>query len=60
MRKSGAVIDGLEAAWAYFGGVPGILIVDNLTPVVDKPDRYNPRINKTFLEYTQVRGFIVD
>ena len=55
-----AVIEGLEAAWQYFGGITRILIVDNLTPVVDRPDRYNPRINKTFLEYAQSRGFIVD
>lgn len=55
-----AVIEGLEAAWEYFGGITEILIVDNLTPVVDKPGRYNPRINKTFLEYAQARGFVVD
>jgi len=55
-----AVIEGLEAAWDYFGGIAEILIVDNLTPVVDKADRYSPRINKTFLKYSQARGFIVD
>jgi hypothetical protein len=57
---SRAVIEGLEAAWDYFGGIAKILIVDNMAPVVDKADRYNPRINKTFLEYAQARGFIVD
>ena len=55
-----SVIEGLEAAWEYFGGITHILIVDNLSPVVDKADRYNPRINKTFMEYAQFRGFIVD
>jgi len=55
-----AVIEGLEAAWEYFEGITEILVVDNLTPVVDKADRYCPRINKTFLEYSQHRGFIVD
>jgi hypothetical protein len=55
-----AVISGLEAAWDYFGGIAEILIVDNLTPVVDKADRYCPRIGKTFLEYSQHRGFVVD
>lgn len=55
-----AVIDGCELAWEYFEGIPELLIVDNLTPVVDKADRYSPRINKTFLEYAQSRGFIVD
>ena len=57
---SRAVIEGLEAAWEYFGGITEILIVDNMSPAVDKADRYNPRINKTFLEYAQHRGFIVD
>ena len=55
-----AVIEGCELAWAYFEGIPDILIVDNLTPVVAKADRYSPRINKTFLEYAQHRGFTVD
>ena len=55
-----AVIEGLEAAWDYFGGIADILIVDNMSPAVDKADRYNPKINKTFLEYAQSRGFIVD
>jgi len=55
-----AVIEGLEAAWDYFGGIAEILIVDNLTPVVDKADRYCPKIGKVFLEYAQHRGFIVD
>lgn len=54
-----AVIEGCELAWEYFEGIPEIIIFDNLTPAVDKPDRYNPKINKTFLEYTQARGFIV-
>ena len=55
-----SVIEGLELAWEYFGGITEILIVDNLAPVVDKADRYSPRINKTFMEYAQARGFIVD
>lgn len=55
-----AVIQGCELAWEYFGGIPEVLIFDNLRPVVDKADRYSPRINKTFLEYAQHRNFIVD
>jgi len=34
-----AVIEGCELAWEYFEGIPELLIVDNLTPVVDKADR---------------------
>jgi hypothetical protein len=59
-QDSRAVIEGCELAWSYFGGIPQILIFDNLTPVVEKADRYNPRINKTFMEYSQVRGFTID
>jgi len=55
-----AVIAGFEAAWAYFGGIPELVIVDNLKAVVDKSDRCDPKINKTFLEYAQYRGFTLD
>jgi hypothetical protein len=54
------VIAGFEAAWAYFGGIPEIVIVDNLKPAVTKPGNYDPVINKTFLEYSQFRGFTID
>jgi transposase len=55
-----AVLDGLEAAWTFFGGVVRRLVADNLKPVVTRPDRYHPHINRVFLEYAQYRGFIVD
>jgi transposase len=37
------VIDGLEAAWAFFGGVVLRIVVDNLTPVVTRPIATRPR-----------------
>jgi transposase len=55
-----AVLDGLEAAWAFFGGVVKRLVEDNLKPIVARPDRYAPGIDRVFLEYAQFRGFIVD
>jgi transposase len=55
-----AVLDGLEAAWAFLGGVVHRLVVDNLTPAVTRPDRYAPGLNRVFLEYAQYRGFVVD
>lgn len=55
-----AVIEACEAAWSYFEGTPKVVIVDNMTPVVDKPDRYAPKINSLFMEYSQYRGFIID
>jgi transposase len=55
-----AVLDGLEAAWVFFGGVVRRLVEDNLKPVVLRPDRYDPHLQRVFLEYAQYRGFVVD
>jgi len=55
-----AVLDGLESAWVFFGGVVKRLVEDNLKPVVTRPDRYAPGIDRVFLEYAQFRGFVVD
>jgi len=54
------VINGCEEAFRYFEGVPLLIIFDNLKPVITKSDTYEPRINKTFLEYSQFRGFTID
>lgn len=59
-QDADAVIEGCEAAWSSFGGTAKVVIVDNMTPVVDKPDRYAPKINSLFMEYSQHRGFIID
>ncbi len=55
-----AVIDGCEAAWAFFGGVFATVIPDNLSAVVDKASPTEPRFNQAFVEYAQARGFVID
>jgi hypothetical protein len=55
-----AVLDGLESAWVFFGGVVKRLVEDNLKPVITRADRYTPGIDRVFLEYAQYRGFVVD
>jgi transposase len=55
-----ALIDGLEDAWAYFGGVPTRVILDNLRAAITKADRYEPIFNRTFEEYARYRGFVID
>lgn len=55
-----SVIEGLEAAWAFFGGVFAVLIPDNLKPVVAKADATDPRITVGFTDYAQARGFVID
>jgi len=54
------VIEGLEATWAFFNGVPRYLILDNFPAAVVGPDPFNPRLTRGFLEYAQHRGFIAD
>ena len=54
------VIEALEAAWAFFGGVFPILLPDNLRAVVTKSDAVSPRFNDWFLEYAQSRDFEID
>jgi hypothetical protein len=54
------VIAGFEAAWAFFGGVFKVVIPDNMKAIVDQADNTEPRLNDTFREYSQARGFVVD
>ena len=54
------VIAGLEAAWAFFGGVPRYLVIDNFPAAVAGADALHPRLTRGFLEYSQHRGFIAD
>jgi len=53
-------IEACEAAWAFYGGVFKVLIVDNLKAVVQDADALHPRLNMTFLEYAQARGSVID
>jgi transposase len=55
-----ALINGIEEAWSFFGGVTRRLVIDNLRAAVMKSDRYAPVFQRTFLEYSQHRGFILD
>jgi hypothetical protein len=54
------VLDGLEDAWIWFGGVAKRVVIDNLKPAVFKADRYDPVFQRTFEEYARHRGFVID
>ena len=51
----GATVRGLE----YFGGVPALLMPDQLRSAVSTPDRYEPAINATYAEMAQHYGTAV-
>ena len=59
-QKLEDVIAGLEAAWAFFGGIPRYLVIDNFPAVVAGADALHPRLTRGLLEYSQHRGFITD
>lgn len=54
------VIGGFEAAWAFFGGVFRVVIPDNMATIVTTADACAPGFNQAFIEYAQIRGFVVD
>jgi Transposase and inactivated derivatives len=47
-------------AFAFFGGVPARLVPDNLKTGVDKPDLYDPQINRSYAELATHYGTLVD
>lgn len=54
------VINGIEDAFEFFGGVPAKIVLDNFKAAVTKAHRYDPIFQRTFAEYAEVRGFIID
>jgi len=48
------------AAFAFLGGVPQLLVIDNLSSGVLRPDRYDPQINRGYAELAAHYGVLVD
>jgi transposase len=59
-QKLKDLIDGLENAWEFFGGVPARVTIDNMKAAVTRADRYDPVFQRTFEEYARYRGFVID
>lgn len=47
-------------AFAFFGGVPETVLLDNLKAGVVRPDRYDPTVNRAYAELERHYGFAVD
>jgi len=54
------VCEGLDAAWAFFDGVPARVLVDNAKSMVTTAHATAPRANDAFADYAQARGFFID
>lgn len=54
------VIEGLEAAWRFFGGIPKRIVPDNATSMIVKASATDPVKHRAFAEYTDKRAIFVD
>jgi transposase len=59
-ETTASAIEACEQAWQFFGGIFRVLLPDNTKAIVVLADPLDARINPTFLEYAQARGFVVD
>ncbi len=48
-----------QRAFAFFGGVPELVVPDNLKSGVKSPHRYDPEINRTYTEMAEHYGVAV-
>jgi transposase len=46
--------------FAFFGGVPARLVPDNLRTGVERPDLYDPKINRSYAELAARYGALID
>jgi transposase len=48
------------AAFGFFGGVPARIVPDNLKTGVDRPDLYDPKLNRAYAELAEHYGVLID
>lgn len=53
-------LDCHERGFAFFGGIPKRIILDNLKSGVLKPDIYDPTINRAYADMERFYGFVAD
>jgi transposase len=53
-------LDAHVAAFAFFGGVPTLLIIDNLKTGVLRSDLYDPQFNRGYEELSRHYGTLID
>jgi transposase len=57
---AGAWVAANVAGLSFFGGVPRRLVIDNLRTGVDRPDLYDPKVNRAYAEMAAHYGCLVD
>jgi len=54
------VCEGLDEAWRFFGGIPRRAVLDNASSMVTVPNAQAPVLQRSFQEYAQARGILID
>ena len=60
LQTTEALVEGLDAAWRFFGGVTRRVVIDNTSAAIVRASAQDPSINPSFAEYAQARGFFID
>jgi transposase len=60
LQTTEALVEGLDAAWRFFGGVTRRVVLDNMSAAILRASAQDPTINPSFSEYAQARGFFID
>jgi hypothetical protein len=60
LQTTEALVEGLDAAWQFFGGVTQRVVLDNTSAAIVRASAQDPTINPSFAEYAQARGFFID
>jgi transposase len=58
-QRNADFIGSQERCFAYFGGVPKTVVIDNLKSGVKTAHRYDPEVNPKYFEYARHMGFVV-
>lgn len=53
-------IDCHRRAFEFYGGVPSVVVIDNLKAGVLSPDLYDPTLNRAYGEMERYYGFVID
>jgi len=59
-QTTAEVCAGLDAAWWFLGGVVKRVVPDNATSMILRASATEPELNRSFREYADARGFLVD
>ena len=58
-QRGSEFIASQNRCFAYFGGVPKVVVVDNLKSGVHEAHQYDPILNPRYFDYSRYMGFVV-